>query len=427
MSTFDYWKVKGDKAKNERDFVAAVKSYKNAIQFKNQESSRYQPVIDSLNRIVQIISLPDNLLASGDYDKALDECDKVLGDKKRKSDFPELYLIKGMAYQKKAESKSDESYLKRALENYNKAIDLFSNFKRALLVREYFYENVKPNLGLAINDYDALTTNELDDAADKPYFYMYKAKLKDRQHNNTWPKGSISDYNTAITLSKTNAKANDTTLKQKDANLYFLKGELEYRADFNVEAGISLDSAIIISSKFTKAYFYRGLNFVKLNNTYNAGVDFAKAEQLGLEPEQLVTIDSISNEYFIKGRAISDKHDFANFSAADTAFDNALKIRKCNSNAFHAKAEMRLVSADQFFAKKDTSSGINKYKESIDLNNQALSCNKNFSDADYKIGLAHMQLKEYDAAIASFGNSIKSNPKNIQALVERGNTYQIQK
>lgn len=429
INTFDYWKIKGDKARNERDFVNAVKSYKTAIQLKNSESARYQPIIDTLNRIIQIISRPDNLLASGDYDGALAECDKVLKkeDRKKKSEFPELFLIKGMAYQKKAESKADESYLNKAIDNYNTSIELFSNFKRALLEREKFYENIKINLGLAINDYDALTTNELDDAPDKPFFFAYKAKLKDKQHNNTWPKGSINDYNTAITLSKLNAKANDTTLKQKDAKLYLDKGELEYRADLNVEAGISLDSAIIISSKFTKAYFYRGLNLVKLNNTYSAGIDFAKAEQLGLEPEQLATIDSISNEYFKKGREISDKHDFANFSVADTAFDNALKIRKCNSNAFHAKAEMRLVTADQFFAKKDTASGISKYKESIDLNNQALSCTKNLSDADYKIGLAHAQLKEYDAAVASFGNAIKSNPKNIQALVERGNVYQIQK
>ena len=429
QSTFEYWKIKGDKARNERDFVSAVKNYKTAIQLKNSESAHYQPVIDTLNRIVQIISRPDNLLGSGDYDGALAECDKVLKkeDKKKKSEFPELYLIKGMAFQKKAESKADESYLNKARENYDIAIDLFSNFKRALLVRENFYEMIKPNYGLAINDYDALTTNELDDAPDKPFFFAYKAKLKDRQHNNTWPKASINDYNTAITLCKINARTNDTTLKQKDAKLYFDKGELEYRADFNVEAGISLDSAIIINSKFTKAYFFRGLNFVKLNNTYSAGIDFAKAEQLGLEPEQLITIDSISNEYFKKGREISDKHDFANFPLADTAFDNALKIRKCNSNAFHAKAEMRLVTADQFLAKKDTASGLSKYRESIDLNNQALSCTKNLSDADYKVGLAHAQLKEYEAAVTSFNNAIKSNPKNIQAIVERGNTYLILK
>ena len=84
QSTFEYWKIKGDKARNERDFVSAVKNYKTAIQLKNSESAHYQPVIDTLNRIVQIISRPDNLLGSGDYDGALAECDKVLKKEDKK-------------------------------------------------------------------------------------------------------------------------------------------------------------------------------------------------------------------------------------------------------------------------------------------------------------------------------------------------------
>jgi len=429
QNTYEYWKIKGDKAVVDREFKTAIKSYNTAISLRPSESAALQPTVSKWSKFVAVISKPESLLADGNFDNAIDECEKVLNsenkeDKKKGiTQYPELLLIEGKAYQKKAESKSDDSYMDKALKFYNKAIDNFTNFKAALLTRENFYENIKPNLGLAINDYEALITNELDESPDKAIYVAAKGKLKDKQRGADWPKSSIADYNVAISLSRNIATIRDTVLGKRDAQFYYVKGELQYRTDMNAEAAISLDSAVTINPKFANALFFRGLNFVKLNNNASAGLDFAKAEANGLDPVHTATVDSISFEYFRKGRELSTKHDFAN---ADSSFDNALKIRPCNSNAIHGKAEMRLITANELFAKKDTTNGILKYKESIDLNTQALGCKKDYSDADFKAGIAHSQLKEYDLAITSFTHAIKSDEKNAPAVVERGKTYLIQ-
>lgn len=428
QNTPEYWKVRGDKAALDRDFKNAIKDYNTAISLKPSESATLQPKVTEWSKIVATISKPQAMLDNGEYDNALQECEIVLkaekkADKTLPTKFPELYLIEGKAYQKKAEAKADDSYNDKALTNYTKAIDNFTNYKAAHLARENFYENIKPNLGLAINDYEALITNELDDSPEKAIYVAAKGKLKDKQRGTDWPKSSIADYNVAISLSRGIATIKDTVLGKRDAQFYFIKGELQYRTDMNAEAAISLDSAVIINPKFANALFFRGMNFVKLNNYASAGVDFAKAEANSLDPVHTATVDSLSFEFFRKGRELSAKHDFA---SADSSYDNSLKIRPCNSNSIHGKAEMRLITANELFAKKDTANGILKYKESIELNTQALGCKKTFSDADYKAGVAHRQLKEYDQAITNFTQAFKNDDKNIQAIVERGKTYQIQ-
>jgi tetratricopeptide (TPR) repeat protein len=426
QDTYEYWKGKGDKANGDRDFKTAIKAYNIAISKKNSESAALQPIVDRLSRFVALISKPDNLLQSGDLQGAIDECNNTLKkeNKKEPSKYPELWLIEGKAYEKMALNKGDDnSDLDRALKCYNSAIENFTNFKAALLARENFYENVRPTPGfaLAINDYDALITNELDESADKPKYLALRAKVKDKRHSEDWPKSAIADYNLAIALSRNIAIIKDTVLGKREADLYFVKGEIQYRSGINADAAASLDSAIIINPKLTDAYFFRGLNYVKGNNNAQAGVDFAKAEQLSLAPVHLSTVDSLSFEFFVKGRGLSATRDFVN---ADSAFDNALRIRPCNANAIHGKAEIRLIAGNELYAKKDTAGGSDKFKESITLNTNALNCKKDFSDADFKSGLAHVKLKEYDLAITSFTRAIKTDAKNVQAFVERGKVQQ---
>ncbi|HTE02143.1 MAG TPA: tetratricopeptide repeat protein [Mucilaginibacter sp.] len=410
-NTYENYKGRGDKAKNERKFNDAVLFYNQAIALKPDASSILQPEINLLNKKIDIITRPNNKVQSGDYDAAIEECERELKEhKKEKNDYPELYFIQAIAYQKLAERNAGgKSDLEKALINFNTAIQYNTNYKDARLARAYFFVKYKNDIPGAISDYDVLAGNELDDSPDKPLYFVAKAKLKDIIHNTT---DALADYNRALVLSKDN-----------DATIYFDKGELQYRLETYNDAQKSFNSAIKINPKYTAAFYYRGLNFVGLNKTELAGNDFAQAEQLGLEPNRLKTVDSISNIYFLKGKELADKHDFAN---ADSAYANALRIRKCNANAIHGQAEIQLITGDELSAKKQLAAAKAKYNESIILNRNALECSPNFSDVHFKEGLAHSKIKEYNVAIACYTKAISSDNNNVQAYTERGNAYQVQ-
>lgn len=406
--TYENYKIKGDKAKGDRKFNDAIQFYKQAILLKPNISGLLQPEIDALSLKLAMFSLPYNKLQSKDYEGAIEDCKKSLKEnKKEKNDCPELYFILGSAYVElgKINEKNSKSYFEKALENFNIAIQYFTNYKEARIARANFYVNQKKDIMNALTDYDVLTTNELDDSLDKPMFFAIKAKLKDQISNNS---GAIIDYDKAISLNP------------KNPVFYCDKGELLYRMKYPSEAEKHFDTAIKLNAEYTMAYYYRGLNFVSIDLNDKAGKDFLIAEKLGLQEPQLKKVESISDAYFTQGQALADKHDFIN---ADILYTKALEIRKCNAKALHGKAEISLIKGDELYA-KDNNLGATNYAASIDFNRQAVACDPQFSDAYYKEGRAHHQIKEYELALACFTNAIKCDKENYNAYIERGNTYQ---
>ncbi len=407
-NTYENYKIKGDKAKGDRKFNDAIQFYKQAIILKPNISGLLQPEIDALSLKLAMFSLPYNKLQSKDYEGAIEDCKKSLKEnKKEKNDCPELYFILGSAYVElgKINEKSSKSYFEKALENFNIAIQYFTNYKEARIARANFYVDQKKDIMNALTDFDVLTTNELDDSPDKPLFFTIKAKLKDQISNYN---GAIVDYDKAISLSP------------KNPVFYCDKGELLYRMKYPTEAEKHFDTAIKLNAEYTMAYYYRGLNFVSIDLNDKAGKDFLIAEKLGLQELQLKKIESISDDYFTQGQILADKHDFVN---ADLLYNKALEIRKCNAKALHGKAEIWLITGDELRAKDNNLGGIN-YTTSIGLNRQAVACNPQFSDAFYKEGRAHHQIKEYELALGCFTNAIKCDKENYNAYIERGNTYQ---
>jgi tetratricopeptide (TPR) repeat protein len=406
LYTYENFKGKGDKAKGERRYKEAIALYQQALALKPEASAAIAAEISPLNKQLSIIALPANKLQSAQLDGALEACDKILKDnKKTKADFPEVYLIMAMAYQKKFEQAPSESRLmERALENYNLAIKYFPNYLDARIARANFLVQHKTDYDGAISDYDVLTINALDDDASKPGYFVAKAKWKDRNGNSI---GSLEDYEKAISLNATNAST------------HFYKGELQYRLQKYPDAKKSFDIAITLNPKYNEAYYYRGLNYVALKDNVNAGSDFITLDKLKPEAAQSATIDSISNAFFMAGQKALESH---NFITADSAYNDALKIRKCNAEALHGKAEIRYRTANE--AKPKSEEAIARYNEAIDLNKQAILCNNNFSDAHFKQGRSYNMIADNKQALKSYSEAIRSDANNVQAYIQRGNTYQ---
>lgn len=406
-NTYDNFKNKGDQAKSERRYTDAIQFYKEALLIKPDAHILVETEITPLTKKLDEIALPKNKLESGDHQGAINACDDILKEnKKAKNEYPEIYYLKGLAYQLMAEKKpGDNRSLDRALENYSLAIQYFPNYVDARLARSNFYAKHKSDFVSAITDYDVLTTNALNDSPEKPKYFVTKAKWKDIVQNHN---GALEDYAKAIALSP------------KTASHYYDMAELLYRLKRFDEALKNFDTAIRLDAKYGLAYYYRGLNYVAMNDYRKAGVDFSEAEKLGMEPVQLQMVESISNTFFVGAQSLLQARDFVN---ADSAFNNAIAIRGCNSLAWHGKAEIRFITAQELGKNPKSTASKSSYQEAIELYRQAIECNPTFSDAQFKEGLAHHRIAEYELALKSYTDAIKSDVNNVQAVIERGNTY----
>jgi tetratricopeptide (TPR) repeat protein len=410
-NTFENYNNKGDRAKTERRFDEAIQFYKQAITLKPYAAAELGQTISMLTQKLAIIALPKNKLQSKDFKGAIEECERVLRErKKEKNDFPELYYIKGVAYLEWGIQSNDARKFDDALENLNTALQYFPNYKVARLERAELYVNQKHDLISAITDYDVLATNEFDDSPDKPAFFVAKAKLKDNLKNIT---GAIADYDQALILNP------------MGASIYFDKGELEYRLKQFSAAENNFSTAIKLNPDYKNAYYYRGLSYHNQNKIREAGADFEKLEKLGLDSEQTIVIDSISEMHFKEGENLFANHDF---QKAHLAYDNALAIRKCNAKALHKKAEIWLRTGDELrIQTKNEQEGLSNFNQSIEFNKRAILCNPKFSEAQFKKGIAYNKIGEASLAIASFSEAIESDSNSVVAYIERGNTYQAGK
>jgi tetratricopeptide (TPR) repeat protein len=411
-NTYDNLIRKGDQAKDEQRYSIATKYYQQAMNQYPEKASLISGKKQALTEHLNAIASANSFLEAGSYDLAIKECEKKLKELKKSADkFPEFYYIQALAYQKQFETKIGDSHAEdNASKNFDLAIQTFSNYLDARIARANFYANVRSvrNYAGAVGDYDVLINNESDDSPDKPVHLATRAKFKDMANI---PANALEDYSSAIKLSP------------KTDSLYFKKGELLYRLKRYDEATANFTTAIKLNNKYKKAYFYRGLNYYESKKYHLAGVDFAKLDTLAYQPPQSQTRDSLSNVFYQKAETLFGNH---NYAAADSAYDIAIEIKQRNAEAWHGKAQICFVAAEALAAKPKPGDFKKGYQESIRLNKLAILYNRNFSDAHFKEGLAHNRIAEYDLAIKSYDEAVRSDKNNTQAFIEMGNTYQIQ-
>jgi len=413
-NTFIYLKNRADELKAERRYEEALEFYKRA-QEQKQDANLNGTEIAALRSILLVVKPPKSLLESKQYAQAVAECVKVKKEhKKDLANYPELYFITAKADEglflnnpENPGAKDGEprnSNLRDALKNYTLAITAFPNYIDALIARANFYIRYIGDYAKAISDYELVLQDAADGNPEKPGYYATLAKWKDALGNSS---DALQYYSKAIELNR------------RTDSSYFKKAELLYRLKRYDEAKSNFDIAIKLNPKYADAYYFRGLNFVGQNNYHLAGVDFTKLTTLLIKPAQKTVIDSISASYFANGETEYKKHSF---KTAEQSYNNALEINKCNADALHGIANIYLSQAKELTNIAEVNASI---KKSILYNKDAIACNPNFSDAYYRKGLAEVLIKQYDDAIASFSEAIKSNTANTDAIIERGNTYQV--
>ena len=410
--TYDNYKLKGDNAKNQHNYKEAIQFYQTAISLKPDQASVLQPEISNISKKMAVISLPNIKLQSGDYKGAILECEKIISDQNiDKNEFPELYLIEALSYQKLINVQStfpDSKNIAKALENFNLAIDHFFDFKEGRIQRAKFLVNYKNDIASAITDYDVLTTNELDISPFKPALFVAKAKLKEKLNIINGANGAFADYQQALSLNP------------KIDSIYLFKGQLEYKLGMSSEADKSLSEAIKLNPKFSMAFFFRGLNFIKNLNYKLAGDNFFIAEKLGIDHQFKDTISYLCSQFLDKGRDLVAK---SKLDEADSIFNIALKIDRCNSDVFFGKAQILLLKGDEAKSTNKLNFATQLYNNSIALIDSAIKCRPVFYEAYYKQGIAYLQLSKFDFAMKSFSNAIKCDTTLVDAKLARAKLY----
>jgi tetratricopeptide (TPR) repeat protein len=174
---------------------------------------------------------------------------------------------------------------KKAIKDFNTAIQLNSRYQYAYFIRAFIYEQVS-EFPKALSDYDKVIS--LNPQNFKAYYnraFLKETKLNDIQ-------GALSDYDKVISLNPQHSKAYYNRANLKETKLNDIQGAL---SDY--------DKAISLNPQFSQAYYNRAnLKETKLNDIQGALSDYDKA--ISLNPQ---FSNAYNNRAFMKYTKLNDR------------------------------------------------------------------------------------------------------------------------
>jgi tetratricopeptide (TPR) repeat protein len=270
----------------------------------------------------------------------------------------------------------------KALEDYNKAIDLDPNFAQAYYNRGLQFQD-KEDFDKAIQDYTKAIS--VDQKYKEAYYNRGNAFMKEGDSNK-----AIQDYSKAISIDTKYAdayynrgsayegkgdidkavedysKAINSNSKLIDA--YLARGNLFHARGESDKAIQDYTKAIFADPKFAKAYYNRGSLYFNKGDIDKAIIDYTEAINLD---QQYTTA------YYNRGRALASK---GIFDKALSDFSHAIAIDSKVADFYFYRATVYFFKGDKKNALKDSKKAIeldSRYKSKI---KNVLGQNKEYSD-----------------------------------------------
>ncbi|MDJ1472176.1 tetratricopeptide repeat protein [Cytophagaceae bacterium DM2B3-1] len=403
IRTYESYMAQAERAKKERRYEVAMDFYQKAVQKKPQATDIITRELQPLSQRVNDISSVRNRIEAGKIADAIEECDRKIKEKRKViADYPEFFLLRGKAYLLSSDRKAKE----RALEDFNKAIEIDAYYQEARLIRADYLEKNGNAIG-AITDYDVALANiplGRETHSERVAIITKKVLLKKNTSN---LKGAIEEYEKLI-------RETDQLGLTQNAEVFYEKGLLEFKKAATEQstteyqnADKSFSKAISLNSTLLLAYFQRGLVRFDLEKYREAAKDFFESEKLGLDSVSRKSIEWKSKTLYDGGvKALEE----GQLDKAEKFFRNAIVIRPKNSLAWFKKGEV-LFSRQEF-------------ETAIDHYNTAIGFTSVFPEVYYKKGLALYRLSRYNEAIQCFDQAIKQNKNYIEAYKGAGDSYQ---
>ncbi len=305
----------------------------------------------------------------GDKDRAIQDYDKAIELNPQNAD---AFNNRGVVYRNKGDKD-------RAIQDYDKAIELNPQHAEVFYNRGVTYSD-KGDKDRAIQDYDkAIELNPQHAEAFNNRGVAYSDKGdKDR---------AIQDYAKAIELNPQNAKAFNNC-----GNAYRGKGDPD-------RAIQDYDKAIELNQQDVGAFNNRGLAYSDKGDKDRAIQDYDKA--IELNPQHAIALNNRGNAYRDKGdpdRAIQD-------------YDKAIELKPQHAIAFNNRG-------NAYSDKGDKDRAIQDYDKATELDPQ-------YADAFYNRGSVYRENKDPDRAIQDYDKAIELNPQHALAFNNCGLAYLV--
>ena len=285
----------------------------------------------------------------------------------QKPDYVGVYLNRGLAYKHKDE-------VDRAIEDYNKAIQLNPNFAEAYNNRGNAYKH-KNDYERAIGDYDKVIELKPD------YVDAYYNRGLTYNETKAFAK-AIVDYDKVIKL------------VPNDAEAYNSRG-IAYGNKGNFDCAIEdFTKAVEFKSDFADAYRNCAIAYEKKGDFEQAIENFTKA--IGLKPDY-------AEGY--KNRAVA-YHGKGDFDLAIKDYDKAIELLSNYPEAYYSRGVA-------YHGKGDFDLAIKDYNEAIKLN-------PDYVNAYNNRGIIYVEKGDFDLAIKDYSKAIKLEPDSNLFYYNRG-------
>ena len=166
---------------------------------------------------------------------------------------PTVYVNRGLVFEDKNEYNS-------ALADYDKALNLNSNYIQARIKRANIYV-LKKKLKSALIDYNYVL--ELDSLNAEAYYRRANVRYLEENY-----RAAFDDYNKALGIDSMHAE------------IYFNRGNVYGRINDHNNAVMDFTKALEIDTLYTKAYYNRGVAYTYLDDFQRAVEDFTRVLEI---------------------------------------------------------------------------------------------------------------------------------------------------
>lgn len=210
---------------------------------------------------------------------------------------------------------------------------------------------------------------------------------------------AVADYTSLLELETTGL---DT--------LYFNRGLLHQELNSFKNAEADFTFCMEENQNFLLAYYHRGLVYLEMDKVSAAGLDFAKARELGLDPAKMGNLQTIAANFFEKGKA-----SFATIQldSANTYFSNAIFVKPDYHESYYWRGRTS-------YEKKEYEAAITDFNIAVNLHPQ-------YFEAYFEKGNSFYALNMPDSAIVAYANCTAINAEHHLAYNRKGENEYILK
>ena len=274
-------------------------------------------------------------------------------------------------------SAEDKGELDKAIQNYDKAIELKPDFFGAYNNRGVAYGE-KHDFDTAIKDFT--TAIELKPDFFGAYNNRGNAYFEKRDFDT-----AIQNYDKAIEIQPDYADAYNNR-----GNAYGGKRDFDTAIQ-------NLTTAIEINPDYAEAYNNRGVAYFEKRDFDTAIQNYDKA--IEINPDY-------AEAYNNRGNAYSSKGDF------DTAIQNLTTAIEINPDYAEAYNNRGIA----YSSKGDFDTAIQDYDKAIEIN-------PDYAEAYYNRGITYGEKRDFDTAIQDYDKAIEINPDYAEAYCNRGEAW----